>query len=60
MIRRNLTVCFADLDGWIKLNELIGEEKAIQSLLIKFREIEKIIKSQNGKIRKFIGDFIFI
>ena len=59
MIQKNLAVGFADLDSWLKLNELISTEKAIQSLLIKFREIDKIIENQNGEVRKFIGDSVF-
>ena len=42
MIHKTLTVGFSDLDGFIKLIELVGEEKAIKSLFIKFKEIEKI------------------
>ncbi len=53
-----LTVGFSDLDGWIKLNGLIGEKKAISSLLSKFNEIETIIKNKNGIVRKFIGDTV--
>ena len=54
MIHKTLTVGFSDLDGFIKLIELVGEEKAIKSLFIKFKEIEKIIDSKNGEIRKII------
>ena len=58
MIHKTLTVGFSDLDGFIKLIELVGEEKAIKSLFIKFKEIEKIIDSKNGEIRKIIGDSV--
>ena len=43
MIHKTLTVGFSDLDGFIKLIESVGEEKAIKLLFIKFKEIEKII-----------------
>ena len=58
MIQKNLTVGFADLDSWIQLIESVGEEKSIQSLFIKFKEIEKNIDNQNGEIRKYIGDSV--
>ena len=58
MIHKTLTVGFSDLGGFIKLIELVGEEKAIKSLFIKFKEIEKIIDSKNGEIRKIIGDSV--
>ena len=58
MIQKTLTVGFSDLDGFIKLIESVGEEKAIKSLFIKFKEIEKIIDSKNGEIRKIIGDSV--
>ena len=58
MIQKSLTVGFSDLDGFIKLIESVGEEKAIKLLFIKFKEIEKIIDSKNGEIRKIIGDSV--
>ena len=58
MIQKTLTVGFSDLDGFIKLIESVGEEKAIKLLFIKFKEIEKIIDSKNGEIRKIIGDSV--
>ena len=58
MIQKTLTVGFSDLDGFIKLIESVGEEKAIKLLFIKFKKIEKIIDSKNGEIRKIIGDSV--
>ena len=58
IIQKTLTVGFSDLDGFIKLIESVGEEKAIKLLFIKFKEIEKIIDSKNGEIRKIIGDSV--
>ena len=58
MIQKTLTVRFSDLDGFIKLIESVGEEKSIKLLFIKFKEIEKIIDSKNGEIRKIIGDSV--
>ena len=58
MIQKTLTVGFSDLDGFIKLIESVGEKKAIKLLFIKFKEIEKIIDSKNGEIRKIIGDSV--
>ena len=53
MIHKTLTVEFSDLDRFIKLIESV-----IKSLFIKFKEIEKIIDSKNGEIRKIIGDSV--
>ena len=58
IIKKYLTIGFSDLDGWISLNESVGEKKAICLLWNSFRQIEKIIENFKGDIRKYMGDSI--
>jgi class 3 adenylate cyclase len=58
LTKKYLTVGFSDLDGWIRLNESVGEKQAIYLLWNTFRQIEKIVENYNGDIRKYMGDSI--
>jgi class 3 adenylate cyclase len=54
--RRQVTVLFADIEGFTALSEMLDAEKVHSILSTFFEHVDGIIKGLGGRIDKHIGD----
>ncbi|MGC9455149.1 MAG: adenylate/guanylate cyclase domain-containing protein [Phycisphaerae bacterium] len=56
--RRNVTVLFADIQGFTPMAALIPPERVVQLLNAYFTEVTKMVFQHGGALDKFIGDAV--
>lgn len=56
--RRQLTVCFADIEGFTKLAQELPPEQTVALLNSYFTEMTAAVRDHHGQVDKYVGDAV--